>query len=77
MVREKFTSVMQTSDADSLVIDIPDEFKSRQVRITVEINRLSKEEKIKLMQLAETDSIFKNDIEEIKADFVHIDREGL
>lgn len=77
MFNEKYTSIIQTSDADSLVIDIPDEFKSRQVRITVEIDRISKEEKIQLMRLAETDPIFQRDIEEISADFLNIDNEGL
>jgi hypothetical protein len=77
MFNEKYTSIIQTSDADSLVIDIPNAFKSRKVRITVEIDRISKDEKIKLMRLAETDPIFKKDIEEVSADFLNIDNEIL
>jgi|LakMenE01Jun11ns_1017448.scaffolds.fasta_scaffold9926497_5 hypothetical protein len=77
MVTDKYTSIIQTSNNDSLVIDIPEAFKSRQVRVTVEIDRLSKEEKIKRMQLAENDPLYKSDMEEISADFIHIDNENL
>jgi hypothetical protein len=77
MVTDKYTSIIQTSNNDSLVIVIPEAFKSRQVRVTVEIDRLSKEEKIKRMQIAENDPLYKSDMEEISADFIHIDNENL
>jgi hypothetical protein len=59
-----------------LTIKLPKKFKSiKRVRVIVEELESEREQKLKLLRNAVSDSIFNADIEEIKEDFLFSDKE--
>jgi len=63
---------------NELTIKLPRKFKSiKRVRVIVEELESEREQKLKLLRKAATDSIFNADIEEIKEDFRFSDKEAI
>ena len=63
---------------NELTIILPRRFKSiKRVRVIVEELESEREQKLKLLRNAATDSIFNADIEEIKEDFRFSDKEAI
>jgi len=63
---------------NELTIILPRKFKSiKRVRVIVEELESEREQKLKLLRNAATDSIFNADIEEIKEDFRFSDKEAI
>jgi hypothetical protein len=63
---------------NELTIKLPKKFKSiKRVRVIVEELESEREQKLKLLRKAATDSIFNADIEEIKEDFRFSDKEAI
>jgi len=62
---------------NELTIKLPRKFKSiKRVRVIVEELESEREQKLKLLRNAASDSIFNADIEEIKEDFQFSDKEA-
>jgi hypothetical protein len=63
---------------NELTIKLPRKFKSiKRVRVIVEELENEREQKLKLLKNAASDSIFNADIEEIKEDFQFSDKEAI
>lgn len=63
---------------NELTIKLPKKFKSiKRVRVIVEELESVREQKLKLLRKAVTDSMFNTDIEEIKEDFRFSDKEAI
>jgi hypothetical protein len=63
---------------NELTIKLPKKFKSiKRVRVIVEVMESEREQKLKLLRKAATDSIFNADIEEVKEDFQFSDKESI
>jgi hypothetical protein len=63
---------------NELTIKLPKKFKSiKRVRVIVEELESEREQKLKLLKMASTDPLFKEDIEEIKEDFRFSDKESI
>ena len=63
---------------NELTIKLPKKFKLiKRVRVIVEELESEREQKLKLLRNASTDSMFNADIEEIKEDFRFSDKEAI
>ena len=77
MYSDKYISIRETKGSNELIIEIPGSLKGKQVRITIEEAGMTREEMIKRMDMVVNDPLFQDDVEEIMADFEHVDRESL
>ena len=62
---------------DQLILDLPDTFRSKKVRVVVEDIGESWATKMQLMKLAQNDPLFLADLEEVQTDFDFTDNESL
>lgn len=72
MTFEKTYEVQQDSQ---LIIELPDQFKSKKVRVTIEDIDDSRDEKIKMLKKSCNDPLFLADIKEAMIDFENSDKE--
>lgn len=62
---------------DQLILNLPDTFRSRKVRVVVEDIGESWEAKMQRMKLAQNDPLFLADLDEVQTDFDFSDNELL
>ncbi len=70
-----FEKTYKVQRNNQLIIKLPDQFKSKKVRVIVENVDEIREEKIKLMSKASKDPLFLSDIDEITKDFENSDKD--
>lgn len=70
-----FEKTYKVQRNNQLIIKLPDQFKSKKVRVTVENVDETRDEKIKLMNKASKDPLFLSDIDEIAKDFENSDKD--
>jgi hypothetical protein len=68
-----YNKTIEVKESNQLTIDLPDEFKMKKVRITIEDIDSVYEEKIKMLKSASKDPLFVSDVNEIINDFNIID----
>lgn len=70
-----FEKTYKVQRNNQLIIKLPDQFKSKKVRVIVENVDETRDEKIKLMSKASKDPLFLSDIDEIAKDFENSDKD--
>ena len=64
-----FKKIYETENNNQLVIELPEEFKMKKVKVTVEEIDSDYEEKMKLIKSASEDPMFVADVNEVTSDF--------
>lgn len=70
-----FEKTYKVQRNNQLIIKLPDQFKSKKVRVIVENVDETRDEKMKLMSKASKDPLFLSDIDEIAKDFENSDKD--
>ena len=73
MTYRQFYKVTDTK----LVITLPAEFRNKQVRVTIDDKTATQKDKLALMKMAASDSLFLSDLKEVNSDFEGIEHETL